>query len=287
MRLRLLLTLSLTTIITLASNAAQPQLARAVTALSADGYALLAEANSARAANGIPAIQINDQLSDAASAKAADMIANDYWAHVSPSGVTPWDFISSSGYQYVGAGENLAYGFSSMSDVVSGWMNSPAHRQTLLRASYVEVGFAVVTSQNFQGQGPQTIVVGEFGTPADAPAPAPSPVVATPAPPTAPEAPVASVAPAVEAVPAPTKAVVTPPTIPNVQAAPQATRPLASRPVASKLVSTPMSLLAAASLLTPSLYLIRRNQHMRLVALQLKTLLLYPLNPRSAAPYLV
>src|SRR4051812_45360823 len=51
---------------------------------------LLSDTNAQRAASSLPELKVNDELSSAAFAKAKDMFANNYWAHVSPTGVTPW-----------------------------------------------------------------------------------------------------------------------------------------------------------------------------------------------------
>jgi uncharacterized protein YkwD len=110
-------------------------------------------------------LNLNAQLSAAAQAKAEDMIKNDYWAHNSPDGKTPWTFITGSGYQYQAAGENLAYGFSGANQTVVGWMNSTEHRDNILNASYQDVGFGVASTPDYQGKGPQTIVVAEYGQP--------------------------------------------------------------------------------------------------------------------------
>ena len=114
-----------------------------------------------------PALSLDSQLSAAAQSKADDMVNKDYWAHDSPEGKTPWTFISASGYPYKTAGENLAYGFKDASGVVSGWMNSPEHRENILNSDYQDVGFGIASSPNYQGKGPQTIVVAEYGTPVD------------------------------------------------------------------------------------------------------------------------
>jgi hypothetical protein len=72
------------------------------------------------------------------------MFSYNYWAHVSPKGVTPWDFIVSEGYQYTVAGENLAKNFTTSKDVVFAWMASPTHKANIVKSAYREVGFAVV-----------------------------------------------------------------------------------------------------------------------------------------------
>jgi len=86
---------------------------------------LLNSTNAKRQENGLSSLQLNSTLSQAAAAKAADMLTNGYWAHNSPSGKTPWDFIIGSGYRYTLAGENLAKNFQSSDGVVEAWMASP------------------------------------------------------------------------------------------------------------------------------------------------------------------
>ncbi len=106
--------------------------------------ALLEATNQKRQSQGLSALSLNAQLSDAAAQKAVDMFAKNYWAHTSPEGKTPWDFIIASGYHYSVAGENLAKNFSTSVNVVDAWMTSPTHRENILKSSYRDVGFAVV-----------------------------------------------------------------------------------------------------------------------------------------------
>src|SRR3989344_8844829 len=119
--------------------------------------------NSKRAQNGFGPLAVNSQLAQAASAKANDMYAADYWAHNSPSGKTPWSFISASGYRYLYAGENLARDFSDASSVVEAWMASPSHRSNILGDHFKEIGVAVA-SGNLEGR-EVVLVVQMFGTP--------------------------------------------------------------------------------------------------------------------------
>lgn len=105
---------------------------------------LLTYTNQRRAAAGLVQLTVNNQLNQAAQLKAQNMFANNYWAHISPSGIEPWKWILDSGYDYSYAGENLAKNFSSSSEVVEAWYNSPTHRANLLSDKYQEIGFAVV-----------------------------------------------------------------------------------------------------------------------------------------------
>jgi hypothetical protein len=127
--------------------------------------ALLTETNTQRANAQLAGLTIDPQLTSAAQAKAEDMVAKDYWSHNSPDGKTPWTFIAASGYKYITAGENLAYGFNNASEAINGWMNSPTHRDNILSTNYSNVGFGVASSPNFQGEGPKIIVVAEYGQP--------------------------------------------------------------------------------------------------------------------------
>ena len=54
---------------------------------------LLAQTNSLRINHSLPELRYNEALSRAAAQKAKDMFNQDYWAHVSPSGVEPWVFL--------------------------------------------------------------------------------------------------------------------------------------------------------------------------------------------------
>ena len=161
------------------------------TSMSASG--LLQETNTQRSGNGKASLALNSKLSQAAQAKANDMVNRNYWAHVSPDGKQPWTFMSNAGYAYTAAGENLAYGFDTSSAAVSGWMNSPSHRANLLNGTFKEVGFGIANGANYQSNGEQTIVVAMYAAPqavaaapqASQPAPkttpAPKPAQQTPA----------------------------------------------------------------------------------------------------------
>jgi len=111
----------------------------------------------------LPPLKYNEKLSLAAYQKALDMFNKNYWAHFGPNGETPWQFILNSGYQYEYAGENLAKNFLFSQNVVSAWMNSPTHRDNILKKEYTDIGFAVVNG-NLNGE-PTTLVVQIFGKP--------------------------------------------------------------------------------------------------------------------------
>ena len=122
---------------------------------------LLAETNQARAQYNESQLTLNAELNQAAEQKAKNMMDEQYWAHVAPSGATPWQWISQSGYQYAYAGENLAKGFISAEGVITAWLNSPEHRENLLKNQYEDVGFAVLHGE-LEGE-QTTLVVAMYG----------------------------------------------------------------------------------------------------------------------------
>ncbi len=137
--------------------------------ITSDQYAsviaavLVDMANSDRASDNLGGLTINPTLVEAAQAKANDMAAKSYFAHVSPDGVDPWHWFQQAGYTFDYAGENLAVDFSDSGDVNTAWMNSPSHRENILNAHFTEIGIA--TADGFYEGHPTTFVVQEFGTP--------------------------------------------------------------------------------------------------------------------------
>lgn len=123
--------------------------------------------NAERLKAGRPALAVNVKLAAAAKRKGEDMLAHDYFAHISPSGVTPWFWIQQENYSYRVAGENLAIDFVEVEDVVTAWMASPSHKDNILHEAYTETGVAAVTGEFANGT--STIVVHMFSLPAEAP----------------------------------------------------------------------------------------------------------------------
>ena len=124
---------------------------------------VLDQTNQERSKLGLPALKYNSLLSQSATKKAQDMFANNYWAHNSPNGTTPWDFFKSVGYKYSVAGENLARDFYDTESLMKAWMNSPTHRDNIVNSKYQEIGVGVVNGT--LGGIKTTLVVQHFATP--------------------------------------------------------------------------------------------------------------------------
>ncbi len=86
----------------------------------------------------------NEKLMSSALIKAQDMKDNEYFEHVSPSGLDMSYFVGEAGYKYSTVGENLAEGYFSAQDVHIAWMNSEGHRENILSPDFEEIGVAVL-----------------------------------------------------------------------------------------------------------------------------------------------
>lgn len=127
------------------------------------GNLIVEMTNQARAKEGLKPLTVNPELTAAATAKASDMIKNGYFAHFSPTNVSPWFWIKQNGYNYKYAGENLAMNFSETDQVIDGWLNSPLHKANLLNTHYEDIGVAVLSGQ-VNGEN-RVVVVQMFGSP--------------------------------------------------------------------------------------------------------------------------
>lgn len=129
-------------------------------------------ANKDRDNLGVQKLTWNDTLATAAKMKAEDMLKNSYFAHTSPSGITPWYWLKEAKYNFVYAGENLAVDFTESENVEYAWLNSPKHRENIMNSHFTDIGIATIDGM-FEGKN-TTFVVEFFGSP--------SPISATPKP---------------------------------------------------------------------------------------------------------
>lgn len=69
-----------------------------------------------------------------------------YFSHTRPDGTSCFTAAKEQGVAYRSAGENIAYGYPSPKQVVSGWMNSEGHRKNILSSSYTKIGVGCYSS---------------------------------------------------------------------------------------------------------------------------------------------
>jgi uncharacterized protein YkwD len=136
------------------------------TALSAKDIITLT--NGERHDNGnVAALTENPTLDATAQVKLQDMFTNQYFEHVSPSGIGVQNLADQEGYQYIIIGENLALGdFKDDTALMAAWMASPGHRANILNPKYTDIGVAVGQGI-FDGQ-KTWLAVQHFGLPKSA-----------------------------------------------------------------------------------------------------------------------
>lgn len=124
--------------------------------------------NVERARYNLQPVTENQLLDRSAQAKCEHMVLHNYWEHYAPDGTTPWYFITAQGYSYHYAGENLGYGYANAEQMLFGWMNSPKHKENIVKPAYTEVGFGICTAPTpyaDQAVGGRQIVVQHFASP--------------------------------------------------------------------------------------------------------------------------
>jgi len=127
--------------------------------------------NEERAAYGVPPVQPNASLRQAALSHSDEMVSQGYFEHTSPAGVTFVDRIAATGYtrgaRSWDVGENLVWGTGPLStpqSLVTGWMNSPPHRENLLGTTFREIGIAAVVGTPESSQDVSGVTVSsEYG----------------------------------------------------------------------------------------------------------------------------
>ncbi len=129
--------------------------------------------NKERAEHGVAPLILNDDLEAAAQNHCAELIEDDYFAHVAPDGETPVQRIEKTGYipgpevGYV-IGENLAWGtyqLATPASIVAAWIASPGHLANILESRYTETGIAITPAvpQSLGEGNPGATYAQEFG----------------------------------------------------------------------------------------------------------------------------
>ncbi len=132
---------------------------------SVDTAQLLDETNMQRELSEAQPLVISPQLTEAANLKAQDMVENNYWAHTSPDGDSPWKWLRDVDYAYNQAGENLAKNYPNATSTVDAWMTSTSHRENMLDPEYTEAGFA--TAEGVIDGKNTTVIVAYYAAPYD------------------------------------------------------------------------------------------------------------------------
>jgi uncharacterized protein YkwD len=113
--------------------------------------ATLCLVNVQRARHDMRALRPNADLARSSAAHSEDMVSENYFDHVSPTGETPLQRIKASTYlprksAYL-LGENIALGtmqLATPASIVASWMRSPDHRANILNPDFRDSGIGIV-----------------------------------------------------------------------------------------------------------------------------------------------
>jgi uncharacterized protein YkwD len=133
--------------------------------------------NQQRTSNGVSSLNYDSSLASIARMHSTDMAQNNYFSHYTPQGLSPTDRANQARYSCYknygsyytdGIAENIMqnnlydsvtyydgiprYAWNSQEDIaqstVSGWMNSPGHRQNILTSTYDREGIGVAIASD-------------------------------------------------------------------------------------------------------------------------------------------
>jgi uncharacterized protein YkwD len=132
--------------------------------------ALLCVIDSERVARGLPAVKESAQLARAAQGHATDMVARQFFAHVSPGGATLSDRVRATGYlrgrRDWGLGEAIAWAqtpLDTAASLVRAWLASPPHRAILLDRHFRDIGIGTAPGLPDPSTLPGATAVLDFG----------------------------------------------------------------------------------------------------------------------------
>ena len=126
--------------------------------------------NQRRASRGLRRLRLDRRLSKAAVWHTHDMVHRHYFAHISLNGNDIVARLRKSRYIKPGfgwmVGENLAWGSGTSGtprEIVTAWMNSPAHRRNMLNRRYREIGIGVLVGAPQRVELPAATYTTTFG----------------------------------------------------------------------------------------------------------------------------
>lgn len=120
-------------ILVLVISVGQPK----ISSVEANSLAILI--NQQRIEYNLKPLKIDDRLNKSATFKACDLRDRNYWSHEDPDGKMSWYMFGRQGYYFRLAGENLAKNCED-NICISLWMNSPTHRENILKSDYKDIG---------------------------------------------------------------------------------------------------------------------------------------------------
>lgn len=102
--------------------------------------------NDIRQQRGLNRLQLNEKLARVARTYSKQMAEENFFSHTDATGNSPGERVKKAGIFYFMVGENLFKCTNAPEPVplsVEGWMNSPGHRENILRPNFKETGVGI------------------------------------------------------------------------------------------------------------------------------------------------
>jgi uncharacterized protein YkwD len=100
--------------------------------------------NAYRKKNGLKALKLNPELTEAAKSHSRDLAKFDRISHYGSDGSNPWDRVKRAGFRARLTAENVGTGQVDFNEVMRGWEESPGHNKNLLTRDATHMGIALV-----------------------------------------------------------------------------------------------------------------------------------------------
>ena len=127
-------------------GAARTPPAQTSSAIAASEQEVVRRINAIRRERGLQPLATNDALGQIARDYSCLMAREDFFSHTSPTNGIVADRVREANIAYRQVGENLARNTNATDPVVvavQGWMDSPGHRENILRESFTETGVGI------------------------------------------------------------------------------------------------------------------------------------------------
>jgi len=99
-----------------------------------------------------PALTLDERLRCSSRKHSKNMGVNNFFSHTGSNGSQPWDRMTSAGYVWTYAAENIGAGYTTPASAVNGWMASPGHCQNIMSATakHIGVGYYYAGSSTYK-----------------------------------------------------------------------------------------------------------------------------------------
>ncbi len=108
--------------------------------------------NEYRSQNGLPVLDLDSNLQAAAQWLSEDMADKNYFSHIDSLGRDLLQRLADFGYTVATTkGENIAAGYATAENVLTGWKNSPGHNANMLNVGYhvIGIGLAYASASDY------------------------------------------------------------------------------------------------------------------------------------------